>query len=142
MQNMKFKGHRLKSLRDKLGLTGTALADISGVRQHIISKMENEKINPEYQTVDKLASALGVQPLYFFLEDIGFVHEISSAIPDELTERIKPDDLLDILKVLQEINRKNIPCAYLLDFLKILNNLKAKGKSVDEFMDTLKEHYN
>ena len=47
------------ALRKAKGLTQNALADLSGVQQADISKIERGVSNPTWQTLGKIASALG-----------------------------------------------------------------------------------
>lgn len=67
-------GKAIAYYREKLGLTGTQLADKSGVTQGAISQYENGKKNPTQETIEKLASALGVTP-----EEL---HRKAQAYPD------------------------------------------------------------
>jgi len=53
-------GERLKDLRNKAGLTQTALAEKSGVSQSQISNYEAGRWHSTWETVCKLAKALGV----------------------------------------------------------------------------------
>ena len=51
----------LLTLRHKRGLTQQELARVSGVQQSEISRIESGRGNPTWQTMDQLATALGVQ---------------------------------------------------------------------------------
>jgi putative transcriptional regulator len=54
---------RLRELRDEKGLSQQALGDKAGVRQATISDLESGKAKGvEFQTLEKLAAALGVEP--------------------------------------------------------------------------------
>lgn len=51
---------RIRSLRQKQGLTVDQLAGKSGFSKAFISRLENFRINPSIKAMDKVASALGV----------------------------------------------------------------------------------
>ena len=54
-------GKRIQQRREKLGLTQEELADASGLRQSIISRLERgTRKNPSADTVRRLATTLGV----------------------------------------------------------------------------------
>lgn len=54
-------GKRIQQRREQLGLTQEELADASGLRQSIISRLERgTRKNPSADTVRRLARALGV----------------------------------------------------------------------------------
>ena len=52
----------LKPARQRLGLTQRQLASLAGTGQHTICKLETLRRKAYSQTVQKLASALGVSP--------------------------------------------------------------------------------
>lgn len=56
---------RLKSLRQRAGLTVYALAKKSKVSKQAISRLESGENQPSWETVRKLATALGVTVLEF-----------------------------------------------------------------------------
>ena len=53
-------GDRLRELRLKKGLTVTELAELSGMTQPTISRLETGGRSPSWETVIRLAEALGV----------------------------------------------------------------------------------
>ena len=60
----------LKELRKKQGLTQEQLAEISGVDQTVISRIETEEIRrPRWEIVARLARALSVKPEKLFPVD-------------------------------------------------------------------------
>lgn len=57
----------LRELRQKLGLTQEQLAERSGIDQTTISTLERDSnANPTWDTVSKIARALGVDPQEIF----------------------------------------------------------------------------
>lgn len=62
-------GGKIGKLREELGLTTTQLASRVGISQAQISRLENGKQGFRSSTLDRIAKALGVKPMYFFLEE-------------------------------------------------------------------------
>jgi transcriptional regulator with XRE-family HTH domain len=58
----------VRRLRLAKGLSQDALAADAGVFQKLISGIENGRANPEVDTLDKIAAALGVHPHELFEE--------------------------------------------------------------------------
>jgi transcriptional regulator with XRE-family HTH domain len=56
----------VRRLREAKGLSQAALAADSGLYQALISQIENELANPELDTLERLAAALGVHPRELF----------------------------------------------------------------------------
>lgn len=53
-------GENIKRIRKEKGLTQKTLGELCGINEANIRKYENGKQNPKIETVDKIASALGV----------------------------------------------------------------------------------
>ena len=62
-------GLKVSKLREQQGLTTTELAKRVGISQAQISRLENGKQGFRSSTLAKIAHALGVKPVYFFLEE-------------------------------------------------------------------------
>jgi len=59
-------GHEVRTLRKKLGITGSDLASATGISLGMLSKIENGNTSPSLTTLQALAQALGV-PVTAFL---------------------------------------------------------------------------
>ncbi|MCV0026911.1 helix-turn-helix domain-containing protein [Bacillus sp. XT-2] len=70
MINTKFNGNRLREGRIYRGLTITDLADKLGVSKQMISKYENGKSSPPFESVLKLIDVLKFPKDYFYQEGI------------------------------------------------------------------------
>lgn len=55
-------GANLKRERESRVLTQKMLADQSGVGYPTISRIENDRVDPHFSTIRKLAEALGIDP--------------------------------------------------------------------------------
>lgn len=52
----------MKRLRTRLGLTQAQLSERAGVHEQFVSQIERQERSPRLETIDALASALGVKP--------------------------------------------------------------------------------
>ena len=59
-------GHAVRTLRKKLGITGSDLASATGISLGMLSKIENGNTSPSLTTLQGLAQALGVPVTAFF----------------------------------------------------------------------------
>ncbi|MER6404130.1 helix-turn-helix transcriptional regulator [Streptomyces viridosporus] len=59
-ERMRVLGARLRALRADAGLTGAALAERAGVGQPTVSKVENGRMVPSLDVLDRLSRALGL----------------------------------------------------------------------------------
>jgi len=59
-------GHEVRTLRKKLGITGSDLASATGISLGMLSKIENGNTSPSLTTLQALAQALGVPVTAFF----------------------------------------------------------------------------
>jgi transcriptional regulator with XRE-family HTH domain len=59
-------GKKIKEIRKKKALTIQELAEISGVSEGHVSRLENGLKSPTISTLEKLANALDVPIVYFF----------------------------------------------------------------------------
>ena len=59
-------GHEVRTLRKKLGITGSDLASATGISLGMLSKIENGNTSPSLTTLQALAKALGVPVTAFF----------------------------------------------------------------------------
>ena len=53
-------GERIRSIRQSRGLTQKQLGELSGIAEPTIRRYELGKLNPKYETLKKIASALDV----------------------------------------------------------------------------------
>lgn len=62
-------GRKVSALRGKLNMSATELARRVGISQAQISRLENGKQGFRSNTLNRIAKALSVKPIYFFLEE-------------------------------------------------------------------------
>ena len=96
-------GLKVSKLREEQGLTTTELAKRVGISQAQISRLENGKQGFRSSTLTRIAKALGVKPVYFFLEEgqkaenlVREGAEIYGA-PGKLGEALKHPEFRDLM---------------------------------------------
>lgn len=125
-------GERIRKLRKEKNITQEQLASKLGVKRAVISKYENESVNINVNTLEKISSILGVTPSYL----IGYDEKIGS--PD-----IYSDDELKELKNIawdlykQSINEKNSP-EYKLNYSFSQLNSIGKEKALERIDELTK----
>ena len=125
-------GERIRNLRKEKNITQEQLASKLGVKRAVISKYENESVNINVNTLEKISSILGVTPSYL----IGYDDKIVS--PD-----IYSDDELKKLKNIswdlykQSINKKNSP-EYKLNYSFSQLNSIGKEKALERIDELTK----
>lgn len=97
---------KIKELRAKRKISQEQLAELINVHSKSITKFENEKPTFNFDTLDKIAEALGVFPSYFFNpidktknyksnEAIALINKkLSEATDKELNKILKMIDIL------------------------------------------------
>lgn len=64
-------GLRIRTLREREGLTLENVTQLTGYPRGTLSKIENGKFNPRLETLDRIAEALRVTVRDFFQDDEG-----------------------------------------------------------------------
>lgn len=101
-------GARIKAARKAAGMTQAELANRLGIPYQSIGQWENDLRNPKYETLQKIADALGVTVLYLMgnpdfesLEEAQNTH--SRYVDDSRWEKITEDILISIYGKKREI---------------------------------------
>ncbi len=99
---------KIKEIRSKKGLSTYQLAELTGISQSTISKLENEKRKVDIETLQKIADALEISIEEFFKEDtdniktLGDISKVAKENKIEILaahfegENFTQDDLEDI----------------------------------------------
>ena len=82
-------GKRIKEIRKKRGLTQERLAERAGIEAPSLSNIENGKIYPNNETLEKLSDALNVRPYELYMFDYYLPPE---ELINEMLEYMKKDE--------------------------------------------------
>jgi transcriptional regulator with XRE-family HTH domain len=61
-------GRKIRRLREELGVSSSELARRARVSQSQVSRLEHGKHHFRMSTLERIAEALGVHPVYFYME--------------------------------------------------------------------------
>jgi len=122
-------GKKLRKLRRLRKITTTDLARICDIHQTTISAIESGKhSSPGVDTIQKLAKALRISPLYFFEDTVVTPFDLVENLPDDVYEFLLREESLAYLKLSQEAYEKGISSSSLQQLLDVL---KQAAKHVD-----------
>ena len=123
--NEAFLGNRLQELRERRKITSVQLAEISGVNQASISDLENNKRpKPSFITVKKLALALGVDPDYFYDENLT-IPEVLRNIPIDLKDFMKEENI-EYLYLARDLKNTDLSIDTIKEIISFQQRIKKK----------------
>jgi len=99
-------GSVLKKLRLEKGLTLQQLADMTSVTAAYISKLENEKVSPSIQTLQKIANSLEVSIIEFFENDL--INDPCINPPDSWTKKLVKGWKADVRQMVKLVGNKKM----------------------------------
>lgn len=109
-------GSKLKMVREEQGLTQGDLAKQAGVSAGLIGQIEQGKVQPSLQTVEKIAEAVGVSPCYFLIDDAG-VEDLLRAMSPELREMLNDTRIQSVLRLICGCTPDEL--RFIFDFIKL-----------------------
>ena len=102
-------GAKIAGLRETLEMTTTELARRVGISQAQISRLENGKQGFRSGTLARIAEALGVKPVYFFMEEDAGEGEAGEESPvyglaagGELVEALRSPEFVQVAEKIAE----------------------------------------
>lgn len=123
-------GERIRELRNDRGMTQKELGERAGIAEPTIRRYELGKLNPKFETVQKIAKALGV----FYFELLPEELLDANTVDDYIKKNgLKPDDLPNygmlvnnVMSVMSDTMKQSRETALLYHF----HNLNDDGKNV------------
>lgn len=122
-------GRRVYDIRKRIGISQKELANLAGISAGALSKIESGVLDPSFETVIAILTALEIQPQEFFARDTVAVSAGQKSEQNGKVERKRVDLLLAV--------RKMTPVQKHF-FMKIVNLVKSS----DEFSDNKKKTLN
>lgn len=121
-ERMDSLGYRLRKMRQKQGLTISALADRAGVSPGLLSQIENGQTTPLLDTLGQIARALNTSVSYFLMKQEDVQDLLSSLNPDML-ETLGDPSVQSILRALRDFDAKEVK--YITNYILFFKNNKS-----------------
>lgn len=115
-------GARLKEAREQQGLSQAELARSAGVSPGLIGQIENGRINPSLETLEKLAKALGVSPCYFIV-DSAEVEEMVRSMGPSLRALLSEPKVQAVLRMVSDCTEPEL--RFILEFIKLYKRSRS-----------------
>lgn len=129
-------GERIREERKKQGLTQKRLGELCGIAEPTIRKYELGKLNPKYQTLQKIAGALNISISAFFPDAPLGASLLKLEIENRLSLRRSVACFLDDPEEIVNIFTDDDGCEFLeraadklADIVNYYNALNASGKN-------------
>jgi len=120
---------KLKKLRKNRKISMSELAKASGIHQTTISAIENGRhSSPGIDTVEKLANALKVSPLYFFEERVITPFDLDAELPPDVMNFLLSAESLPYIKLSKDAYEKGVSSETIRHFLELLQ-MTAKNST-------------
>ncbi len=103
-------GHRVQTLRKKLGLTMRELANKTGLSQGQVSRLENGRQGFRSATLMRVAKALDVQPYHLYLpeeeNEPGGASPVGAPLPAALGRALRQPDFVALIESVAKAYRE------------------------------------
>lgn len=119
-------GSKLKKAREEQGYTQAELAEKAGVSAGLIGQIENNKVQPSLQTIEKIAKVLATSPCYFILENSGTDDMLMQMNP-ALKELLTDPNVQAVLRLICDCSQQELQ--FILSFIKLY---KKSGSDEDK----------
>lgn len=108
-------GERVRSEREKKGLTGASLAEKSGISPAMVSQIENDQAEPSLDTLENVAKALGVSICYFLLEQED-VENLVSSLNSEVLSLLGDPRVQSVLRAVRDLDAGDLK--FILNYIQ------------------------
>jgi len=121
-EGMDTLGSRLRRMRQKQGLTISALADRAGVSPGLLSQIENGQTTPLLDTLGQIARALNTSVSYFLLKQEDVQDLLSSLNPDVL-ETLGDPNVQSVLRAMRDFDAREVK--YIINYILFFKNNRS-----------------
>lgn len=118
---------KLKKIRQIRKLSMSDLARLSGVHQTTISAIESEKhSSPSFDTIERLAKALRISPVYFFEDRVKTPFDLFEKLPEEVVEFLLREESLPYIMLSNEAYKGGVSSETLKQLVKVLQETASQ----------------
>ncbi len=114
-------GGKIARVREELGLKQAQLAKKAGVSPGMIGQLEQGKVQPSLQTVEKIASAFGISTCYFIAGEDG-MEDFLHLLTPELRNLLLEPKVQGVLRALCHCNEKEF--RFILEFIRMFKEAR------------------
>ncbi|MBS4026432.1 MAG: helix-turn-helix domain-containing protein [Clostridia bacterium] len=118
-------GKRLRQVREKQGLTITALADKARVSPGLISQIENTQTIPLLDTLENIANSLG-SPLNYFLVENEDVENLLQSMGTEMIQLLGDSQVQTVLRAILDMDQSEVN--FILNFIQFFRKQRKELK--------------
>lgn len=115
-------GTKIRWEREKLGLTGVALAEKAGISPSMVSQMEHGLVEPSLDTLENVAEALGV-PVSYFLSEQDDVENLISSLNREVLFLLGEPRVQSVLRAICDLESGDFN--YVLNYIQFFKRNRA-----------------
>ncbi len=114
-------GGKITRVREEFGMKQSQLAKKAGVSPGMIGQLEQGKVQPSLQTVEKIASAFGISPCYFIAGEDG-MEDFLHLLTPELRNLLLEPQVQGVLRALCHCNEKEF--RFILEFIRMFKEAR------------------
>jgi transcriptional regulator with XRE-family HTH domain len=118
-------GKKLRQIREKQGLTITALADKARVSPGLISQIENNQTIPLLDTLENIANCLG-SPLNYFLVENEDVENLLQSMGTDMIQLMGDYQVQTVLRAILDMDQSEIN--FILNFIQFFKKQRKELK--------------
>lgn len=115
-------GTKIRRQREKLGLTGVALAGKAGISPAMVSQMEHGQAEPSLDTLENIAEALGA-PVCYFMSEQDDVENLISSLNREVLFLLGDPRIQTILRAVRDLESGDFN--YVLNYIQFFKRNRA-----------------
>lgn len=118
---MIFKGEKLAKLRHDMGWSTYDVEKLTGIRQSVVSDLENgETKNPRQTTINKLCQGLKVSKEYFYLDNTKLPSDLLPDMPEDTKRFVMNGNNIPYIQISEKARKEGIPHDVLENMLNLL----------------------
>ncbi len=108
-------GYKLKKAREEQGLTQVGLAEKAGISAGLVGQIENNKVQPSLQSIEKISLVLSISPCYFVLDEN--LDDLLLNMGKDLRELLTDKNVQSVLRLICNCSENEIK--FILNFVKL-----------------------
>lgn len=121
-------GEKIQRLRANLGISRQELARSAGLSPSFIAQLEDGKARASLDSVERLATALGVSPCYLILSDPD-VEDMLAAMTPDLRRLLSESQVQTVLRALCDLHEREL--RFILQFIRLYKESLRDDSPID-----------